>query len=118
MATYRVKPGYRHGKDGQYGPGDNIELSVEEAAGFLDKLELVEASAGSATGNEQGQQPLPDDKLNSIEPWRGLDAKVVLLLEAATITPAMMTSMSDDELLAVAGIGPASLTKIRAAFNG
>lgn len=38
---YRVRPGFRHGKDKQFGPGDTVELTAEEAAGFLDKLELV-----------------------------------------------------------------------------
>jgi hypothetical protein len=47
MAKYRVKPGCHHGSwiaEGvhQYGPGDIVELDPEAAAGFLDKLELVE----------------------------------------------------------------------------
>jgi len=39
---YRVKPGFRHGAEKQYGPGDIVELSEEEAVGFLDKLEPVQ----------------------------------------------------------------------------
>lgn len=38
---YRVRPGFHHGKSKQFGPGDTVELTAEEAAGFLDKLELV-----------------------------------------------------------------------------
>ncbi len=38
---YRVRPGYRHGTQNQYGPGDVVELTEVEAAGFLDKLELA-----------------------------------------------------------------------------
>lgn len=45
MATYRVKPGYRHGAGKKYGPGDLVELTEVEAAGFLDKLELVTQEA-------------------------------------------------------------------------
>jgi len=43
MPEYRVKPGYRHGVGKAYGPGDIVELTEEAAAGFLDKLERVEA---------------------------------------------------------------------------
>ena len=46
MPAYRVKPGYRFGVNNRYGPGDVIELTKQEAAGFSDKLELVESSAG------------------------------------------------------------------------
>lgn len=129
MATYQVRPGYRHGKDGQYGPGDKIELSVEEAAGFLDKLELAQAPTvaelvdgltvvaegviGNASTDAAG-----GDSLNMIEPWRGLEAKIVIALEAGGVTPAMVATLSDEELLSVAGIGPATLSKIRAAFSG
>lgn len=42
--TYRVKPGFRHGRDNEYGPGDTVELTEREASGFLDKLELVEGA--------------------------------------------------------------------------
>lgn len=125
MATYRVKPGYWHGAANQYGPGDNIELSVEEAAGFLDKLVLVEEGDDRQPTTDDGQASRPegprsagDDDLSAIEPWRGLEAKVVLALEAGGVTPAMVPTLSDDELLAVAGIGPAALKKIRSAFSG
>lgn len=49
MPKYRVKTGFRHGNLNQYGPGDVVELTEEEAAGFLDKLELVKGSAEKAT---------------------------------------------------------------------
>ena len=42
--TYRVKLGYRHGKNKEHGPGDIVEMTEFEAFGFLDKLELVEES--------------------------------------------------------------------------
>jgi len=38
---YRVKPGRMHGAFNQYGPGSIVELTEDEAGGFLDKLELV-----------------------------------------------------------------------------
>lgn len=41
MPSYRVRPGVRFGAAKQHGPGDVVELSEEEAKGFLDKLELV-----------------------------------------------------------------------------
>lgn len=44
MPTYRVKPGHRFGVGKAKGPGDLVELTTAEAAGFLDKLELVEVT--------------------------------------------------------------------------
>lgn len=41
MPIYRVKPGKHHGTQAQYGSGDLVEYTEDEAAGFLDKLELV-----------------------------------------------------------------------------
>jgi len=41
MPQYRVRPGFRHGVGKRYGPGDTVTLTAKEAAGFLDKLELV-----------------------------------------------------------------------------
>ncbi len=42
VKTYRVKPGKRHGAGNRYGPGELVTLEEAHAAGFLDKLELVE----------------------------------------------------------------------------
>ncbi len=42
MALYRVRPGFEHGTRGCYKAGDIVEHTPEEAAGFADKLELVE----------------------------------------------------------------------------
>lgn len=39
--NYRVKAGRMHGAFNQYGPGDIVELTEDEAGGFLDKLELI-----------------------------------------------------------------------------
>lgn len=44
MTAYRVKPGFTFGAQSQHKPGDVVELTKEEAAGFLDKLEIVESS--------------------------------------------------------------------------
>ena len=77
----------------QYGPGDLLELSEAEAAGFLDKLEKVKEPAGVT--------------------WGDLDKQVVDRLVAAGYSSLMSSSITDDELLAVDGIGPATLRKIR-----
>lgn len=44
MALYRVRPGFTHGARSQYNAGDTMEYAPEEAAGFADKLELVEVA--------------------------------------------------------------------------
>lgn len=43
MPKYILKPGYKHnqGTDDEIEPGDVIEMTVEQASGFLDKFELV-----------------------------------------------------------------------------
>ena len=103
MATYMVKAGRRFGAENQYGPGDKVELSPQEAAGFLDKLsgplaeEVAEPDAGDLS-------------------WGDLAAKTVAALEAAGMTPATAKAASDDDLLAIEGIGPAALVAIRGAF--
>jgi len=137
----------RFGKDNEYGPGDNVVLSVADAAGFLDKLEpVVEPQAEPqppATGSEQptagneqppatgSEQPAAGNEqppaTGSEQPaagneqppadWHGLDAKVVASLEAAGVTPAMAPTLTDEDLTAIDGIGTATLKKIRSAFG-
>lgn len=111
MAEYRVKAGMRFGAQNQYGPGDKVELSVGEAAGFLDKLERV-STPSTSSGSET------DDGLSQITPWNGLDAKIVTMLEAAGVTEEMVPTMTDEEILGIDGVGEASLTKIRSALGG
>lgn len=41
MARYVVKPGFTHGARNQFKAGDVVELTEQEAAGFLDKLQRV-----------------------------------------------------------------------------
>ena len=44
MALYRVKPGYVHGAQKQYTAGAVVELTEQEALGFLDKLQPLAPS--------------------------------------------------------------------------
>lgn len=52
MPKYRVKPGFTHGAGNQYKAGDIVELTEEEAAGFLDKLELTTGRKAKAAEEE------------------------------------------------------------------
>jgi len=45
--TYRVRPGCAFGAFRQYGPGSTVELTEDEASGFLDKVVLVKDAAGN-----------------------------------------------------------------------
>jgi len=54
MPSYRVRPKFTHGAFNQYKPGDIVQLTEQEAAGFLDKLELVDVSAQRVTGSVVG----------------------------------------------------------------
>lgn len=56
MPIYRVRAGQRHGAHDQYRPGDELELAPAEAAGFLDKLELVELPVELPAGSEPEQE--------------------------------------------------------------
>jgi hypothetical protein len=100
MNKFKVKRGMSFGKDNQYGPGDNVVLSPEDAAGFLDKLEPV------------------DEPIEEPAGWNGLDGKIVAALEAAGFSPLMVAdNTTDDELLAIEGIGQAAVKKIRSALG-
>lgn len=64
MASYVVRPGCRHGAAQQYGPGDEVELTPEEAAAFADKLDiftglLARDSAESASPSDSAESILP-----------------------------------------------------------
>lgn len=39
--TYRVRPGFRHGKNDEYEAGATVQLTRREAEPLLDKLQLV-----------------------------------------------------------------------------
>ena len=109
MDEYRVKPGQRFGAQNQYGPGDKVLLSPEEAQGFLDKLEPL-----PLPNPPQGEGTV--DGASGSNPWGNLDPKTVALLEAAGLTPDVVQEMADDELLGVKGVGPATLLAIRGAW--
>jgi len=53
IKTYRVKPRATFGAAGKYKPGDLVQLEEKDAAGFLDKLALVE--------DEQTEKNSPSD---------------------------------------------------------
>lgn len=99
---YQVKPGCYHGVGKTFGPGAIVELEPEEAAGFLDKLEPVE--------------PAPATQAEPASEWGGLPDKIVDALQTAGLTPAQVAMASDDDLLAIDGIGRAALTRVREVF--
>ena len=45
LQDYRVRAGMTFGKGKEHQPGDVVQLTEQEAEGFLDKLELVDAVA-------------------------------------------------------------------------
>lgn len=100
--TYIVRPGRHFGKAWEYGPGDKVLLTQREAAPLIgrviDEIEVIpEPEVGGFT-------ELPD--------------RVVLALASAGIDAADLPDMSDDEIVAIDGIGPSMLVKIREATNG
>lgn len=68
LFEYEVRPGFRHGAQRQYGPGDRVVLSKAQAVAFDDKLELVgpakvaEPEPEMVTDNEQETVSEPESK--------------------------------------------------------
>jgi len=108
MAQYRVKPGVRFGASDQHAPGDIVDLSEQEAAGFADKLALV---------REPATPPRLPEALTPISEAQGSlpPAIEAALLEAGLATVEQVRATSDAGLLALPGIGRAALKKIREA---
>ena len=61
MPTYRVRRGFTHGAFNQYKAGAVVQHTAEEAAGFLDKLELVTVGPSLIESQSvtKGQRDLP-----------------------------------------------------------
>lgn len=118
MPTYVVKPGFTFGAGGRYGEGELVELTLVEATGFLDKLEL-------ADDPDVGQVPYVDDVDPGVgskkgEFWpAGLSAKTLRLLrKGGYMVPFDVQSATDEKLRAIVGIGQSTVDDIRAAFEG
>lgn len=68
LFEYEVRPGFYHGAQRQYGPGDRVVLSKAQAAAFDDKLKLVgpakvaEPEPEMVTDNEQETVSEPESK--------------------------------------------------------
>lgn len=112
---YEVKPGFTHGLNEMYGPGDKVLLSPEEARGFLDKLRPCDPPADQlrTVGLGDGGQGA-----DNVTQWGALAPKLAEILVALGLTPEQVQAKSDEELLAIDGIGPAALKAIREAFPG
>ena len=57
MAIYRVKEGRRFGAGKQYGPGDLVELSEDEAAAFGDLVDPVSEADADVVRVESDDAP-------------------------------------------------------------
>ena len=113
MPKYKVRPEKRHGVGGRYGPGDIVELDESAAAAFSDKLELIEQS-------ESEDQPMPTEEL--VELHRPLndafDSKLTkLLADAGYENVEDVAGATDDELLAILGMGEKMLERTRVAIR-
>ena len=131
---YRVREGYRFGVGKQYGPGSIVSLTEIEASGFLDKLEhmgvvrvevpAVEEPAGVVlVAGEEDTEPSPfvssvaapvilDEWLVFAELAKNLNM-IRVLTENGYMTPDSVRGASDEELLALRGIGPKALATLR-----
>lgn len=122
MATYRVRPGFRFGGFNQLGPGALVELSEFEAGGFLDKLEPADSSPTTAepitiSGSAVvGGDALPADWLDFGDLSKHMNV-VRLLVANGYDTPASVQMASDEELIAIKGIGPKALGALRAVLG-
>lgn len=122
---YKVKPGFRFGNRKQYGEGDIVHLSEQEAAGFLDKLEPVpDAPTMLIVNPAPFPAPAPAPILVP-DAWAHIDFgdlskslhMISLLVEAGFTTPDHVRGANDDELLAIKGIGGKSLAVLRSVLG-
>lgn len=86
--------------------GTLVRVTSEDASQLGESSDGDVAATGTppeGTQNDSGEQPLPEDL-------------TALLAEAGYETPAAVQSATDEELLAINGIGSARLATIRAAL--
>lgn len=100
MPLYRVRPGMTHGAQKQYKGDDVVTLTEAEATPILDKVELVSDAKRSRAGGDPRQGEL-----------------VVATPGNADLRYAILNA-SDEELLAIPGIGEKSLEGVRAWAEG
>lgn len=125
---YRVKPGYRHGMNNEYGPGDIVELTDHEAAPLYFKLEAIrgEPAAMAALRQAQDTTQVGASEEPARQSWpeasgetdleRLLGEDLAAKLAAAGIdTLAEVRAASDKELEQIPGVGRATLKTIREA---
>jgi hypothetical protein len=111
MAKYRVKQGQQFGARKQHQAGAIVELTEQEAAGFLDKLELVDGTNAS---------PKRADELTE----GGLFVTPQSQTTPTTVATAFQNlrtailAASDEELIAIPGIGEKSVEAVRAWARG
>lgn len=100
MAKFIVKPGRSFGAFSQYQAGDIVEIDPELAEPFADKLTAYDVD---------GAEEEAEEEVN----FGSLPDRIVLALVAEGVTPDVLTLMSDDDLLAIDGIGEGSVADIR-----
>lgn len=125
MPQYRVRQGMHFGASKEYKAGDVVELTEAEALGFLDKLALADETDGrelvttapglfettaADTGEDAPHTAVVADTLPDGFPYADK------LAAGGYTTLTAVDSASDDDLLAVKGIGKASLQAIREAL--
>lgn len=79
VKQYRVRPGFHHGVRSQYGPGDVVEMTPAEAAGFLDKLEPVSPIPDSSRKDGDGGAPDNGEKAVSKSALKWLEENQIEL---------------------------------------
>jgi DNA uptake protein ComE-like DNA-binding protein len=115
MPKYVVKPGFVFGKSRQHKAGDVVEMSEAEALPFGDKLRLL----GQNDGRQLTVNPAPKVEM---EASVSVDAPLPngfphadKLTAGGYDTLTAVRQATDDDLLAVSGIGKVSLRSIREA---
>lgn len=116
MSLYRVRTGYAFGSRNMIGPGDLVDLSAAEALAFADKLEPVDGTPSPAPAEPTGADELPAPWLDFGDLAKHLNM-IRLLIANGYATPQAVQAASDEELLAIKGIGPKALGALRAVLG-
>lgn len=103
----RVRPGYRYGTHNQHPAGTVLLVDPAAARSFNDTLEVL------AYVEDEGDAEQQPPELSEVLRTRPLTA----LTRAGYGTPEAIRAASDDALLAVSGVGVATLERLRNVYG-
>lgn len=115
MPVYEVKPGRHFGPMREYGPGDEVILSPQEAKGFEDKLTLKgeESPQQAQAAKSAKPQKKPAQKKGKSLKDVGVDPAILDKLQAGEVTHALDVYHMGDGQLSQMGLTEGEIVALR-----